>query len=32
MCFTVELSVMVTRLAGGDALKGHTRTHPEHDG
>ena len=31
MCFTVELS-KDNELSGGDALRGNTRTHPEHDG
>ena len=30
MCFTVELSKF--KFSGGDALRGHTRSHPEHDG
>ena len=29
--FTVELSNNL-KTSGGDALRGHTRSHPEHDG
>ena len=29
-CFTIELSK--TQKFGGDALRGNTRSHPEHDG
>ena len=37
MCFTVELSSLCTyfsnaKISGGDAFRGHTRSHPEHDG
>ena len=33
MCFTVELSKRDNRKdSGGDALRGNTRTHPEHEG
>ena len=33
MCFTVELSRKLNRdISGGDAVGGHTRSHPEHDG
>ena len=33
MCFTVELSRKENiDPSGGDALRGHTRSHPEHDG
>ena len=33
MCFTVELSRKENiESSGGDALRGHTRSHPEHDG
>ena len=35
LCFTVELprkKDLITKISGGDALRGHTRTHPEHDG
>ena len=33
MCFTVELSRKLNRdISGSDALRGHTRSHPEHDG
>ena len=31
MSFTVELP-MVTDISGVDAFRGHTRSHPEHDG
>ena len=30
-CITVKL-LMTTKISGGDALRGHTRSHPEHDG
>ena len=33
MCFTVELSRKLNNdISGGDALRGNTRPHPEHDG
>ena len=34
MCFTVELSreKMNIEISGDDASRGHTRSHPEHDG
>ena len=33
MCFTVELSREESNKASGaDAVGGHTRSHPEHDG
>lgn len=33
MCFTVELSRKLNRdISGSDALRGNTRSHPEHDG
>ena len=33
MCFTVELSRQLNNdISGSDALRGHTRSHPEHDG
>ena len=33
MCFTVELSRKLNNdISGSDALRGHTRSHPEHDG
>ena len=33
MCFTVELSRKLNNdLSGADAVGGHTRSHPEHDG
>ena len=33
MCFTVELSRKLNKdISGSDALRGHTRSHPEHDG
>ena len=32
-CFTVELSRKLNNdISGSDALRGHTRSHPEHDG
>ena len=32
-CVSCKLSYMkVISLSGGDARRGHTRTHPEHDG
>ena len=31
-CFTVELSIKQLNISGGDAVRGNTRTHPEHDG
>ena len=32
-CFTVELSIKNNlKISGGDAVRGNTRTHPEHDG
>ena len=33
MCFTVELSRKLNNgISGADAVGGHTRSHPEHDG
>ena len=32
MCFTVELSRITKYASGGAALRGNTRSHPEHDG
>ncbi len=32
MCFTVELSRKDIEASGADAVGGHTRSHPEHDG
>ena len=33
MCFTVELSRQLNNdISGADAVGGHTRSHPEHDG
>ena len=34
MCFTVELPMVTEKkkISGGDALRGHTRSHPEHEG
>ena len=33
MCFTVELSRKLNKdISGSDALRGNTRSHPEHDG
>ena len=31
-CFTVEFSIRELKISGGDAIRGHTRLHPEHDG
>ena len=31
-CYVVNLSGKDKKFAGGDALMGDTRTHPEHDG
>ena len=31
-CFTVQLSEQDNIIFGGDALRGNTRSHPEHDG
>ena len=32
ICFTVELSIKQLYISGGDAVRGNTRSHPEHDG
>ena len=32
ICFTVELSIKQLYISGGDAVRGNTRLHPEHDG
>ena len=33
-CIVVKLSreTLIMKDSGGDALRGHTRSHPEHDG
>ena len=31
-CLVIKAVKSLITTAGGDAVKGHTRTHPEHDG
>ena len=31
-CFTVQFLRGKLKISGGDAVRGNTRTHPEHDG
>ena len=32
VCFTTAVPTESKAFSGGDALRGHTRSHPEHDG